>query len=274
MVRIAVKSRLCRGFTLIEMLVVIVIMAILGSLLLASVVRAMTLAKIAACKSNLEQLARANLTYAGDHEGSYCPAQEPMNLVRWHGARTGVGSAFDASKGFLSPYLGESQIVKADPLFTGYISGSSSFEDGSGGYGYNEIYIGGTPQNNFVPATVLQVPHPERTVMFTTTALASGNGIQEYPFCEAPQWVDPSNQLSGSLQPSVHFRALGKAVVAWCDGHVTEESPSVLGGDDYYGGNSAKEKIGWFGPTDNNGFWNPNYQGTLDAPTVPISPGD
>jgi prepilin-type N-terminal cleavage/methylation domain-containing protein/prepilin-type processing-associated H-X9-DG protein len=260
------KSR--RGFTLIEVLVVVAIMAILIALSYGALQRALTVAKVGVSSSNLLELGRANLTYAGDHDGSYCPAQEPQNLIRWHGARTGTSAPFDATKGFLSPYLGQSMIVKADPLFTSYATGADSFEDGSGGYGYNEIYIGGTPQDNFTPTTQIKVPHPERTVMFTTTAFANADGFQEYPFSEAPQWVDPNNQLSGALQPSVHFRAFGKALVAWCDGHVTQELPSQLGGTDYYGGDSSKEKIGWFGPVANNGFWNPDYQGTLDSPVA------
>jgi prepilin-type N-terminal cleavage/methylation domain-containing protein/prepilin-type processing-associated H-X9-DG protein len=255
--------RPARGFTLIELMVVVAIMAVFAAFSYGVIMHALVAAKGAASTSNLGQLARANLTYAGDHDGYYCPAQEPQNLVRWHGARTGMGAPFDPTKGFLSPYLGESQIVKADPLFASYVSGADSFEDGSGGYGYNEIYIGGTPQDNFSATSMLKVPHPERTVMFTTTAFAKSDGVQEYPFSEAPQWVDPNNQLSGGLQPSVHFRDNGKALVAWCDGHVTAESPSQLGGNDYYGGNSAQDEIGWFGPTADNGYWNPNYQGPL-----------
>ncbi len=72
--------------------------------------------------------------------------------------------------------------------------------------------------------------------------------------------VDPNYQLAGTLQPSVHFRANGKAVVAWCDWHITAERSSRLGGTGYYGGDSAKQKIGWFGPTEKYGCWNPDYE--------------
>lgn len=248
-----------RAFTLTELLVVLTIILVLVALIYPALASAMSSSRAAVSMSNLHQLAEANITYAADHDGFFCPAQEPLNLVRWHGARASVGAPFDATKGFLSPYLGKEGRVKVCPLFLSMIKGTDSFEDGSGGYGYNEIYIGGTPADNYQPINTVRVPNPAQTVMFTTTAFAKADGVQEYPFSEPFEWVDPNNRLSGDLQPSVHFRAHGRALVAWCDGHVTAELPSKLGGADYYGGNSAGESIGWFGPTDNNGYWNPNY---------------
>jgi len=248
------------GFTLVELLVVVGIIAILGSLMMAAYSSAMISGRTAASMSNLRQLAEANITYTSDHNGSYCPAQDITNNYRWHGARTS-GSAWDPSKGYLSPYLGTDGRVKMCPLFANMVKDGASFETGAGGYGYNEIYIGGTPANNFQPTTITNVPNPARTVMFTTTAFAVATGLQEYPFSEAYQWVDPNYNLDGGLQPSVHFRAHGRALVAWCDGHVSAELPAQLGGADYYGGNSAKANIGWFGPSDNNGYWNPAYTG-------------
>jgi len=249
-----------RGFTLMEMMVVVAILGILLALAFPLYTRAVIYGQASASMSNLHQLATANLTYAADNNDYFCPAQEPSNLVRWHGARTSGSSPFDPTRGFLSPYLGASRRVSTCPLFQDMIKGSASFEDGTGGYGYNATYIGGTPQDTYQPNCTARVRFPSRTVMFTTTALAKATGLQEYAFTEPFEWVDPNNQLSGELQPSTHFRANGKALVAWCDGHVTAEAPSKLGGNDYYGGDSKAQKIGWFGPTDNNGYWNPNYQ--------------
>ena len=60
--------------------------------------------------------------------------------------------------------------------------------------------------------------------------------------------------------PSVHFRDHGRALVAWCDGHVSAELPDKVG-DDYAVNKSPLGSIGWFGPTTNNGYWNPAYTG-------------
>ena len=247
------------GFTLVELLVVVSIIAILVAIALPVYGKVMIRVRATASMSNLHQLATANLSYVADNAGYFCPAQDLKNLVRWHGARTSSTGTFDPTKGFLSPYLGREGRVVTCPLFADMIKGSGSFEDGTGGYGYNATYIGGTPADFYQPIAVSQVPRPPQTVMFASTAFAKSDGLQEYPFCEPREWVDPNYQLSGELQPSVHFRANGRAIVAWCDGHVTLEAPSQLGGTDYYEGDSKTAKIGWFGPKENNGYWNPAY---------------
>ena len=249
-----------RGFTLIELLVVIAIIAIVAALLLAAVQSAREGGDAAQCMNNLRELATANLRYAGEHEGRFCPAQEPSNRIRWHGVRTSTDVPFDPTKGPLAPYLGSEARVKLCPTFREIISGAGSFENGSGGYGYNAVYVGGTPANKWAGESTANFPVPTRTVMFADTALSRDSGVQEYPFAEPWQWVSPSGKLSGPLSPSVHFRHRGKANVAWCDGHITAESPATLGGTNYYGGDDSKQKIGWFGPSEENGYWNPRYE--------------
>lgn len=258
---VPMRKRGAGAFTLIELMVVVMIIAVLIALCFPAYFRILNSGRASASMSNLHQLAAANLAYVADNNGYYCPAQEKTNRIRWHGARTSGAAAFDPSKGFLAPYLGESGRVKMCPLFADMLSGSASFENGTGGYGYNATYIGGTPADPYQPLHSSRVPRPAQTVMFTTTALAKSSGIQEYAFSEPYQWVDPNNNLAGPLQPSVHFRANGRALVAWCDGHVTAEVPAKLGGTDYYGGDSEAEKLGWFGPDEKNGYWNPDFEG-------------
>jgi prepilin-type processing-associated H-X9-DG protein len=135
----------------------------------------------------------------------------------------------------------------------------ASWEEGSGGYGYNAVYLGGTPADAFRPSRPARVPHPSRTLMFATTALAKSSGLQEYPFAEPRQWIDPNGNPGGPLQPSVHFRFRGKALVAWCDGHVSEVSMSDSSELNYYGGSNEDEDIGFPGPAEANGWWNPQF---------------
>jgi len=248
------------GFTLVELLVTITILAILAGLVWPAASRAIKQAKASRSMSNLRQLVIANHAYAAENDGYYCPAQDARNLVRWHGARTSTRKPFDPKKGFLSPYLGKEASVKMCPLFSDMLTGDKSFETSTGGYGYNASYIGGTPDAWDQPTTIARISRPARTIMFTTTAFARSKGVQEYPYSEPFSWIDPNDNIGGPLQPSVHFRANGKALVAWCDGHVTAEPPSKIGGTDYYGGDSKREKIGWFGPSEQNGYWNPDYQ--------------
>lgn len=252
--------RFHKAFTLVELLVVIGITALIAVFALAAVAKASIAGKISASMANLKQLAAANMSYAADNDGQFCPAMERKNRKRWHGERASSKGKFDAAKGFLSPYLGGEGRVKTCPLFSDIVI-AGSFEEGTGGYGYNAAYVGGTPSDTYTGARISDIPRPAQTVMFATTAFAKAKGVQEYAFAEPYYWVDPNNNMGGALQPSVHFRANGKALIAWCDGHVTAELPEKLGGTDYYAGDSEKQKIGWVGPSDNNGYWNPEFQG-------------
>lgn len=68
------------GFTLIEMLVVIAVIALLVALLLPALGRAKESGRRAACASNLRQLSVALSIYAGENEGDYPPIN---HLKRW-----------------------------------------------------------------------------------------------------------------------------------------------------------------------------------------------
>ena len=79
-----------RALTLIELLVVMAILAIVAALLFASMRAGRDTGDAAQCLGNLRQLASANLRYAAENGGQYCPAQEKSNNVRWHGERAGT----------------------------------------------------------------------------------------------------------------------------------------------------------------------------------------
>lgn len=243
------------AFTLLELLIVVAILGIVATLTLAAVSGARQQADAAQCSSNLKALLAANFSYAADHDGQFVPAQEPSNLVRWHGVRTSAGDAFDGSKGPLAPYLGREGRVKLCPALKRALTGAKSFEEGSGGYGYNAAYIGGTPESGWTAERLANLEQPARTVMFADTAFARSDGVQEYAYCEPWQSERPRGRFRGKLTASVHFRHSDKANVGWCDGRVSAEPYSQLDGGNSYGGDSKKQKIGWFGPSEKNGYW-------------------
>ncbi len=249
------------AFSMMELLVAILIVSVLAVLALVTASGVQRSAMALESASNLRQLAQANLAYATD-SGRFAPANDRWNRRRWHGVRTSPNAPFNPAGGFLSPYLGESGEVMACPLFE-QMTGSASFELGAGGYGYNQAYIGGRPGGAYDSSTgiriaerVANVTDPTQTVMFTTTAYARSGGLQEYPYCEPPFWDFGTGPSGHRPSPSVHFRFRGKAIVAWCDGHVSFESMDDRPhGSNPHGGDSESHALGWFGPDQQNGWW-------------------
>jgi len=60
------------GFTLIELMIVIAILAILTSILIPNFSKSKDKANLEACKTNLRNIATALEMYAGDNNGLYC----------------------------------------------------------------------------------------------------------------------------------------------------------------------------------------------------------
>ncbi len=251
----AIRSN--HGFTLVELLVVIVLIGGLSALAIQGIRASRTQAHKAVSAGNLRQLAAANLLYAVDHQ-TYCPTDlDGGNLTFWHGARSSISAPFDPAKGLLAEYLGQSRQIGKCPQLERMITASAFNENGAGGYGYNATYIGGIPSEHLMANRPANVPNPTRTLMFATTAFAVAGGLQEYATAEPLNWVDTNWRIRGNLQPSVHFRFNGRALIGWCDGHVSEERPNKNTSENGYGGDDQAEKIGFCGPTKNNGWWNP-----------------
>lgn len=245
-----------RGFTLIETLIVVSIIGVLSMIGFQAFKVMRMRANQVVSSTNLRQLAAANLLYASEHQ-TYCPTGDPPNRIRWHGGREDSTGRFDPEKGFLADYLGHSRRVGVCPQLAGMLSDTSSWEVGSGGYGYNSTYIGGMPGASFQPNRPANVSRPDRTLMFASTAFAKGSGLQEYPSAEPRRSVTPRWTLADSLQPSVHFRFNGKALIAWCDGHISEVTRWEDSSTNFYGGDNDAADIGFCGPAENNGWWNP-----------------
>ena len=251
-IRAAIPHAGGAGFSLVELLVTMAAIGLLAAILVPALPAAKAAADAAVCRSNLRQLAAANLAYAADH-GRYVAAAADIdgpNTIRWHGVRD--GKAFDGAQGPLAPYLGgggASAWVRRCP---GFRPDADGFETSCGGYGYNALGVGSEacrpvehPERFGMQPGALA--HPAATVMFADAAYLQGNGTKakliEYSFAEPPQ-------LIGGIAawPTIHFRHRGKANVAWCDGHVTSETLARTGG------RWASHQLGWFGPDDNSLF--------------------
>jgi prepilin-type N-terminal cleavage/methylation domain-containing protein len=252
------------GFTLVELLVVGAIVAVLAASVAFVFGALRSKANQAVSAANLRQLVAANLSYAADHQ-TYCPTDlDGRNLVRWHGGRSSVSAPFDPTEGLLAEYLGETCSVGFCPELKRLLNAEAFNEEGAGGYGYNDTYIGSNPFVQPIPGKPNPpnrpafIGNPARTLMFATVALAVDGGLQDYASAAPPYEVDANGRVRGRpLQPSIHFRFGGRALVGWCDGTVTAEPPSDYGTVNFYGGENRKARIGYVGKLENNGVWNP-----------------
>ncbi len=255
-----VHCRIRRAFTLLELLVTAGSITLLLGLLLPGLGRAREEARSAVCRSNIRQLVLANAMYANDNGGAYVPGAAEIvkkNLQRWHGIRKKKSEAFDSSRGPLAPFLGMDGAIRACPAFAPEKPG---FESGNGGYGYNNAYVGVQTAVMSKGATVVttdlggvpmhQIKRPADTLMFADCAFLNDSLI-EYSFAE-PRFHP---QYGTRADPSIHFRHAGQANVAWCDGHVSPERRTFTSWSGLYEGDPQRQNLGWFGPSDDNTFF-------------------
>jgi prepilin-type N-terminal cleavage/methylation domain-containing protein/prepilin-type processing-associated H-X9-DG protein len=252
-----------RGFTLVELLISVSVVALLVSILLPSLRTARDQAKAAYCGSNIRQILIANQLYAGDNTGRACPGAADFlsNLNRWHGARIRASDPFDSAAGPLAPYMGASPGIRSCPSFRGFDAQSgSAFELGTGGYGYNNAFIGVelralsagffAIETDRTGVQMTRVRTPAATVMFADAALVT-SGLIEYSFVE-PRFF-PTNGYRPD--PSIHFRHDLNANVGWCDGHVDRRRLSFSTSSGIYPQRPDRFDVGWFGQRDDNRFF-------------------
>jgi prepilin-type N-terminal cleavage/methylation domain-containing protein/prepilin-type processing-associated H-X9-DG protein len=139
-----------RGFTLVELLVVVAIIAVLIALLLPSLGKARRHAQQVACLSNLRQLGLALVAYAGQNNGSFpAPAgvfsRHAEDWVHWQPDR-------DPADGAILPFLGSDLRVLVCPA--GVDDRKAHTFEGSTlaypfSYSVNNLFTGSTAATRF-----------------------------------------------------------------------------------------------------------------------------
>ena len=98
-----IRNSIRLGFTLVELLVVIGVIALLLSILMPSLRKARAMAMRLACASNLKQIDLAVNLYLNGNENTYPCAQDPVSTAPAYWLWMGRGW-----RGFVEPYLGGS----------------------------------------------------------------------------------------------------------------------------------------------------------------------
>ena len=208
-----------RGFTIIELLVVISILAILTGLLLPVLQGARLKGLDARCMSNLRQLSLAGQMYWDDNNGqafSYRGNSLNGGNTYWFGwlGRGGEGKRrFDVSKGVLYKYIKNNSIQTCARL--DYINDKFKLKatGAAYGYGYNLHLDGGS---SLKPVVITSLSSPS-TVAFLADA-AQVNTFQS-PASKTNPMIEEFYYVNNREQ-TAHFRHNKESYVAFCDGRV------------------------------------------------------
>jgi prepilin-type N-terminal cleavage/methylation domain-containing protein/prepilin-type processing-associated H-X9-DG protein len=241
------------GFSLIELLVVISIIAILAAMLLPTIGMVRIQAQSANCRYNLKQLAMAAIAYAGDSDGRMVVAwTDPTPNSTW--------------AGLLYDYYGTIKVLACPGNIQGFAY-SGSFNTTSGpasvkGVRSYAIFSEQTIDPRIKAKVLTWYQDWNSPVVAGSAALAqidaSGTGL--FTDC----WDNYLNPLSGSASPMINMIFnwsgagvnatnrlcevhTGKANIAFCDGHVEARTAMECIGP---GG-----VVGNVGPDAGKGLW-------------------
>lgn len=235
-------SRPARGFTLVELLVVITIIAVLAAISFLGFSRMRMMADKVASTRNLSQLQIANAGYALENNGKYVP------VYSFDESSLPTSSWFNNPK-YLSHLRGELTKSNGSPDTSLPLSMMDPVAVRAKGnqytilyasYGYNET---GMPGGSYRQAsankgyTTIQVSSPSRTAAFITAT----DWIVSYN--SRFRWQGAAAVEGKSSDQKIAYRHNDKALVVYYDGHTAEISKGEVQEIDNQGGNT-------------NVFWN------------------
>lgn len=206
-----------RGFTLLEMLVTLSVIALLAVLSLAGLGRMRSVAQAAQCANSLRQLGAATHLYLADHEQRFFPYVQGTPEGRlWYfgleppvaGGATEGNRDLDQTKAPLYPYVQQVGGIVVCPSFPyGSALWKPKFKGASWGYGYNTLLSN---------LNALTLEHPSRVILFGDCAQV--NNFQPPASVKHPM-LEEFYMIEHTFK-TIHFRHGGAANLLFLDGHV------------------------------------------------------
>lgn len=232
-------SRASRGFTLVELLVVLAILALLAALLLPGLSAARVAARRVRCGANLHQLGHAFHMYAGEHRGRAMPLAyfDSATPTYWWGMDTIQG--VDHTRGMVWPYL-QAELRDAgvyecpsQPVGT-YDQFQGQAKQVTSTYGYNGYFL--TPAQT--PGWANQIAHrpwqnldllrdPARLFIFADTMIVVGGKLKNTALLDPPWVYSGGGKWSANYSPTTSFRHGRRASAVHGDGHVSSHAPGA-----------------------------------------------
>ena len=214
-----------RGFTLLELLVSLSVIALLAAMMLAGLERMRSIAQKGYCANSLRQLGAATHLYLADHEQRFFAYEQgtPMGVLWYFGMEptADLGAAegsrdLDQTQGPLFPYVRQVGGVAVCPSFP-YDSAlwKPKFKGASWGYGFNTFLSN---------ANIHSLNSTSRVILFGDCAQV--NNFQA-PASPAHPMLEEFYMIESTFK-TIHFRHGGCANLLFVDGHI--ESMSVYPG--------------------------------------------
>lgn len=227
-----------RGFTLVELLVVITIIVVLAALSVGTTFRMRDQAFKANSIRNIAQLQIANASYAADHSGSYAPIyaydDQGVRIGFWYQNPEFLGNLAGDVRGAAGDLARSAPVSMLDPKV--YRAKKGFHQSMAASYGMNDNGITGVHGPNVAPSHKLgQVPNPSESMAFATTTDYRATYNSRF------KWKGVDGKTSDG---ALAYRHGGKVLVVYFDGHVGELSQGDMKSIDAKGGKDSS-------------FWNP-----------------